>query len=149
MIALKERIYIIAVNPGETQIIRNSTQSTLSLPWKLEESENVPTPEVPYCGCGWPHHLLIPRGTPEGMIFDLFVLVTDSTGFETEPEDVCTSARLLCGVRGGKYPDPYPMGYPFERRPFNDPETNEVVASVEKYTQYIPNSKVTQVSLAV
>jgi len=80
------------------------------------------------------------------MIFDFFVLVTDSTGFETEPEDVCVSARILCGVRGEKYPDPFPMGYPFDRRPFNDPETNEVVSSIEKYTECIPNSLVTQVS---
>jgi len=83
------------------------------------------------------------------MLFDLFVLVTDSTGFETEPEDVCVSPRILCGVRGEKHPDSFPMGYPFDRRPFNDPETNEAVASVEKYTQYIPNSKVAQVSFAL
>lgn len=30
-----------------------------------------------FCGCGWPHHLLIPKGTPEGMAYELFVMVSN------------------------------------------------------------------------
>ena len=30
-----------------------------------------------FCGCGWPQHMLLPRGKQEGMAFELFVMVTD------------------------------------------------------------------------
>ena len=31
-----------------------------------------------YCGCGWPHHFLVPRGTEgSGMAFVLFVMATN------------------------------------------------------------------------
>jgi len=63
-----------------------------------------------------------------------------------ETEDVCVAATILCGNRQGKYPDPYPMSYPFDRHPFIDPGTNEVVSSIEKYSHFIPNSKVTKVT---
>jgi len=145
----------LTVHPGENQIVRNSTESTLTTVYTflgaLEEDYEVEMQadknEKPSCGCGWPHHLLLPRGTTQGMHFDLFVIITDSTGFETETEDVCVPATILCGSRGGKYPDLYPMGYPFDRLPFIDPNTNEVVSSIERYSHFIPNSKVAHVSL--
>lgn len=30
-----------------------------------------------FCGCGWPQHMLLPKGSPEGVIFDIFVMVSD------------------------------------------------------------------------
>lgn len=30
-----------------------------------------------FCGCGWPQHMLLPRGKQEGMDFQLLVMVTD------------------------------------------------------------------------
>ena len=30
-----------------------------------------------FCGCGWPDHMLLPKGTPEGMRFDLFVMISN------------------------------------------------------------------------
>lgn len=33
--------------------------------------------EFNFCGCGWPHHMLIPKGLPEGLVFQLFVMITN------------------------------------------------------------------------
>jgi len=30
-----------------------------------------------FCGCGWPQHMLIPKGTQAGLVAQLFVMVTD------------------------------------------------------------------------
>jgi len=144
----------LPVHPGENLVVQNSTQSTLTTIYNFqqafEEDSEVEMQEAKYekpsCGCGWPHHLLLPRGTTQGMHFDLFVIITDSIWLKSEPKDVCVAATILCGLRGGKYPDPFPMGYPFDRLPFIDPDTNEPVFSIEKYSQFIPNSKVTRVN---
>lgn len=33
--------------------------------------------DTQFCGCGWPEHMLLPKGTPEGTDFDLFVMISD------------------------------------------------------------------------
>jgi tyrosinase len=38
-----------------------------------------------FCGCGWPQHMLIPRGTPEGYPSVLFAMISN---YETDW--VCT-----------------------------------------------------------
>lgn len=30
-----------------------------------------------FCNCGWPDHMLIPQGSPHGLPYDLFVMVSD------------------------------------------------------------------------
>lgn len=30
-----------------------------------------------FCGCGWPHHMLVPKGDEDGVEFVLFVMVSD------------------------------------------------------------------------
>lgn len=30
-----------------------------------------------FCGCGWPQHLLIPKGTIKGMEVQLFVMISN------------------------------------------------------------------------
>merc|ERR1712002_1146952 len=65
--------------------------------------------------CGIPNRMLIPKGTPEGMDFILKVAITDATGDDVEAlED--NMSHTQCGVRGAKYPDHKPMGFPFDRR---------------------------------
>lgn len=71
-----------------------------------------------YCGCGYPYSLLFPRGTPEGMPFHLWVLVTDWELDRVEEEHCCTSMSF-CGAKD-RYPDMRAMGYPFDRT-FEDP----------------------------
>ena len=41
-----------------------------------------------YCGCGWPHHCLVPRGTTQGMEFQLFVVATDWKVDQIESADI-------------------------------------------------------------
>lgn len=33
--------------------------------------------EFNFCGCGWPAHMLVPRGNPEGFACELFVMISN------------------------------------------------------------------------
>lgn len=110
------------------------------------------------CSCGWPQHLLLPRGSAGGTDYDLFVIVTDG-GVDQVPDNLnrenrCDSAFSFCGVLNSKYPDARPMGYPFDRlsyrKPlapemradiFNDcPEDDREVENLAEYASDIKNS---------
>jgi len=72
-----------------------------------------------YCGCGWPYHLLLPRGTREGMKFKLFVFISD-WNVDKVPESTEEGSLSMCGrkivnERPAIYPDARDMGYPFDR----------------------------------
>jgi tyrosinase len=67
-----------------------------------------------YCNCGWPFHLLVPSGKPEGMPFELLVMLTDWSRDQVSRDAHCGSMSF-CGVRDSSYPDKRPMGYPFDR----------------------------------
>ena len=67
-----------------------------------------------YCNCGWPFHLLVPSGTPDGMPFELLVMLTDWSRDRVSHDAHCGSMSF-CGVRDASYPDRRPMGYPFDR----------------------------------
>ena len=71
------------------------------------------TPHEQYCRCGWPYHLLIPRGTPAGMPFRVLVMLTDWELDKVSGDDDCGSMSF-CGARD-RYPDTREMGYPFSR----------------------------------
>lgn len=67
-----------------------------------------------YCSCGWPYHLLLPRGTPEGMPFRLLVILTDGDVDLVPAGQGCADSLSFCGASNGAYPDRQPMGYPFD-----------------------------------
>ena len=69
-----------------------------------------------YCDCGWPYHLLLPRGTVSGMPFRLMVMLTDWNVDRVGADSRCGSLSF-CGSRDTDYPDSRAMGYPFDRRP--------------------------------
>lgn len=123
---------------------------------------------------GWPHHLYIPRGNTKGMAFDIFVIVTnfDEDIVTDSPADLaipegCNGQYIYCGRARRKYPDPRPMGYPFDRPPYRVPETqcgygNKInmkdilcrltgkiftrpVATLEEYVHGAPNMAMTVV----
>ena len=71
------------------------------------------TPHEQYCRCGWPYHLLIPRGTPAGMPFRVLAMLTDWELDRVSGDDECGSMSF-CGARD-RYPDRREMGYPFSR----------------------------------
>lgn len=97
------------------------TPLTIDFPESLRELQSQTSTAMPYCGCGWPHHLLIPKGTREGLSLDLFAMVTDSEEDYVEPEgraipQTCRQSYIFCGLMEEKYPDARPMGYPFDRK---------------------------------
>jgi len=74
--------------------------------------------------CGWPLHLLLPKGTPQGEKYTLFVVITDYEQDKVPntqiPKDEHTSFAL-CGLRhDNMYPDNKPLGYPFDRKIENE-----------------------------
>jgi hypothetical protein len=71
------------------------------------------------CGCGWPEHMLIPKGSRVGSKFELFVMITneedDRVQQSSESVSQCSKSTPYCGVRDGFYPDGRAMGFPFDR----------------------------------
>jgi hypothetical protein len=95
-----------------------------------------PRPDLPagtpadarnYCDCGWPYHLLLPRGTAAGMQFRLMVMLTDWTVDRVGADSRCGSLSF-CGSRDTDYPDSRPMGYPFDRRPASGLTVSQMLA---------------------
>ncbi|XP_049317717.1 phenoloxidase 2-like [Bactrocera dorsalis] len=118
--------FIVALNPGQNTIRRRSTESSVTIPFERtfrNLDQNRPAAgsadelEFNFCGCGWPNHMLIPKGLPEGLECELFVMVSnyDQDRVEQQLVGSCSDAASYCGVRDRLYPDRRPMGYPFDR----------------------------------
>eukprot|EP00099_Drosophila_melanogaster_P015862 NP_524760.1 prophenoloxidase 3 [Drosophila melanogaster] len=114
--------FVVTMPPGSHTITRNSTESSVTIPFertfrnldKLEELQNF------LCGCGWPQHMLIPKGRPEGLRFELFVMVSnyeEDKVDQTVADCGCSIAASYCGLRDRLYPDRKSMGFPFDRKP--------------------------------
>ncbi|MGB8192111.1 MAG: tyrosinase family protein [Chitinophagaceae bacterium] len=69
------------------------------------------------CKCGWPYHLLIPKGgrTEEGGNYKLVVMMSDGEKDSIKEEANCGSLSF-CAAKEAKYPDKRPLGYPFNRK---------------------------------
>ncbi|CAG8451510.1 8897_t:CDS:2 [Scutellospora calospora] len=112
---------VIARDCDRSSVVRQPPQKTID---ELDDTAIAVGTEdsdaEQYCDCGWPFHMLLPRGKREGMKFKLFVFISD-----WEKDKVPTVARCgslsFCGAEQpkDKYPDIRPMGYPFDR-PFKD-----------------------------
>jgi len=121
--------FLVNLTEGENKISRSSSESSVAerrqdvlLEFDTEVSENDPYPpeEDLFDGCGWPRHLMVPRGKPEGSTFSLFVvlsqLLPEDAALGTDQEEVAKYAFVHCGLPGGRlYPDSRPMGFPFDR----------------------------------
>lgn len=115
------------VNPGDNLIRRRSTESSLTIPFERtfrDIDTNRPADNTQdleafnFCGCGWPQHLLIPKGkTGRGFPCVLFVMVSNYADDRIDQDLVgtCNDAASFCGVRDRLYPDKRSMGYPFDR----------------------------------
>lgn len=85
------------MNPGENRILRRSDQSSVTIAYdktfRRVGASDMPTEKnarenFQFCGCGWPQHMLLPKGTPEGMQFDLFVMISNySNDLVDQPYD--------------------------------------------------------------
>lgn len=115
------------MNPGDNLIRRSSTDSSVTIPFDrtfrdLDTNRpGVNTAEEAqfnFCGCGWPQHMLVPKGTTgNGLAVDLFVMISDYSVDRVDQDLVgtCNDAASFCGVRDRLYPDRRSMGYPFDR----------------------------------
>lgn len=69
------------VAQGINQVTRASVDSSVTRFYDLAPlTRNLAqfTAEEDWCNCGWPAHMLIPKGSVEGLKCQLFVMVTDS-----------------------------------------------------------------------
>ncbi|CAG8739688.1 7377_t:CDS:2 [Gigaspora margarita] len=122
---------VIVREADKSIIIRKPAQKTDS---QFDESQIIPSlhkaeaglttqnvSEKLFCHCGWPYHMILPRGTKgEGTKFKIIVFISDGTDDMVPFYDQCGST-VLCGAEkwSDKFPDTRPMGYPFNR-PFKD-----------------------------
>ena len=81
--------HLFAVNPGRNTLRRRSDESSVTIPYERsfrrvgQAAQPTQADELAnfrFCGCGWPQHMLLPKGKPEGMAFDLFVMISDING---------------------------------------------------------------------
>lgn len=82
-------IYFFVVRPGTNTVQRESDASSITIPFEQtfrnldenrpENTENVEMDPLNYCGCGWPQHVLVPRGTIAGYSMVLFMIISDYT----------------------------------------------------------------------
>jgi hypothetical protein len=146
--------FSVTLTPGINKITRNSKNSTLTIPFEswvdLEDGDIA----VDNCGCGWPQHLLLPKGSASGpgTPFDVFVIITEGAELENQEDEdengqdeYCRTAPIWCGIRNQKYPSRFPMGYPFDRRPYA--VDGNVVANLDEYVLGIPNMNTVQVQI--
>lgn len=73
---------IFLVKPGENSFQQSSVDSSVTIPFEqtyrdVGQMNALVQYATRFCGCGWPHNLLIPRGKPEGMPCTLFVMISD------------------------------------------------------------------------
>lgn len=78
---------IISVKPGISTIERKSKDSSVTIPHERTFEPIQPNGESnliepdnsmdQFCGCGWPAHMLVPKGSAAGTKFDLFVMISD------------------------------------------------------------------------
>lgn len=119
--------FTVNLQAGQNMIKRRSDESTVTIPFE-RSFRRVGAADTPqradelarfrFCGCGWPQHMLLPKGNAAGMQFDLYVMISDYTGDEvrqTNQGDVCGDAASFCGLKDQLYPDRRSMGFPFDR----------------------------------
>ncbi|CAG8704901.1 23813_t:CDS:2 [Cetraspora pellucida] len=132
-------------------IIRKPAQKTES---EFDESQITPSmkkanllltvqakSEKAFCNCGWPYHMILPRGTKgEGIKFKLIVFISDGTNDMVPLYDQCGSTVLCGGEKwADRIPDARPLGYPFDR-PFKN-------GSYEKTFKGLHNAAIRDVTI--
>ncbi|KAL0267125.1 UNVERIFIED_CONTAM: hypothetical protein PYX00_009480 [Menopon gallinae] len=126
----------VTLKPNQNVIERKSTDSSVTIPFETtfrNLDQGRPTggsglAQFNFCGCGWPQHMLIPRGAPRGFECELFIMISNIEGDRVQQtggadDNPCNIAQSYCGLRDKKYPDRRAMGFPFDRNPRNNVDT--------------------------
>ncbi|XP_072934538.1 phenoloxidase subunit 2-like [Epargyreus clarus] len=112
--------FVETLTPGQNVINRDSSKSTVTIPFEqtFRDLSKPRTPAFGFCGCGWPQHMLVPKGTETGAAYQLFVMLSDyekDKVVQSDDDSDCIAASSFCGIRDKKYPDKRAMGFPFDR----------------------------------
>ncbi|KAL0867933.1 hypothetical protein ABMA27_008607 [Loxostege sticticalis] len=120
--------FVTPLNAGENRIVRQSTESEITIPFEQtfrdlsiqrEDPKRTDLAAFNFCGCGWPQHMLVPKGTEAGTPYVLFVMLSNYEFDAVERKDgrqvSCVEASSFCGLRDALYPDKRAMGFPFDR----------------------------------
>nr|CAO98768.1 putative prophenoloxidase [Artemia franciscana] len=145
LLAVEMDKFAVTVNAPMVQLDRTSRESSVTIPierfFRVYERRTANTSDAlsnyeMFCGCGWPEHMLVPKGSAEGMQFELIVIATDWSKDEVPVKTTnkpCSRGTSYCGVLDDKYPDKRPMGFPFDR-PIEDATT-----TYEDFTEGLTN----------
>lgn len=116
--------FIVTLKRGKNTISRKASDSSVTIPYERTFRSMQQRPEsgadldkFNFCGCGWPDHMLIPKGTFEGMQAELFVMISnyEQDRVVQTVTGTCNDASSYCGLQDKKYPDKQSMGFPFDR----------------------------------
>ncbi|CAO1327416.1 unnamed protein product [Diamesa tonsa] len=118
--------FTVNLKPGENILEQRADQSSVTIPYQkqfgTENLARAPEDDRAYddfksCNCGWPDHMILPKGSTAGMSFDLFVMISnydDDKVVDSEGGE-CGDAHSFCGLRDQMFPDKRKMGFPFDR----------------------------------
>ncbi|CAG8558490.1 7681_t:CDS:2 [Acaulospora colombiana] len=118
------KVTVVARDCDKSSVVAQPPKKTAE---DLDDNADVPDDEEfqEFCDCGWPYHLVLPRGNREGLPFKLVVFITDGSD-KAESAKECCGSLSFCGAKDprGDYPDTRDMGYPFNR-PFKNDSVEE------------------------
>lgn len=127
---------VVCRDSDMSSVVRQPPQKTkdemddTSIPFDTVDAETAEDPNKSFCDCGWPYHLLIPRGRKGGQKFKLLVFISDWSQDKVPTLSRCGSISY-CGAEGPSenYPDSKPMGYPLDK-PFKNNSYKETFAGL-------------------
>lgn len=135
--------FLVNLNLGDNVLERGSERSAVTTKrgrslYELQEAlaSNQTRDWAHWEGCGWPDHLLVPRGTEEGLDFKLVVMLTDllpgDAANAADSDQVENAAHEMCGLFGQDLPDSRPLGFPFDR-PFAEDRVEAFLAGNDNW----------------
>nr|AAV91794.1 prophenoloxidase 5 [Aedes aegypti] len=142
--------FTVTLTPGMNNIVRRSEDSSVTIPFertfRRQDISTMPgTKSYRFCNCGWPDHMLIPQGSPHGLPYDLFVMVSDfkqdAVNVDFDENVDCNDSHSYCGLRDKFYPDRRAMGFPFDRT------VPKEITHMEAFTGSFSNMKRTVVEI--
>ncbi|XP_050092731.1 phenoloxidase 8-like [Anopheles aquasalis] len=141
--------FTVSLNPGSNKIIRRSEQSSVAISYErtfnnIAMSSQADNLAMQFCHCGWPSHMLLPKGTSDGLEYEFFIMISDYTLDRVEDFDEsvnCSDAHSFCGLRDQRFPDARNMGYPFDRL------APAQVESLTDFTKHYINMRTTPVMI--
>uniref|UniRef100_A0A240PKS4 Tyrosinase copper-binding domain-containing protein n=1 Tax=Anopheles christyi TaxID=43041 RepID=A0A240PKS4_9DIPT len=127
LLAIELDSFRVNLRPGVNSIVRQSANSSVTIPYERTFGNvvqaNAGNAQSRFCGCGWPSHMLLPKGNTNGIEYDLFAMVSrfedDNANVDFNESAGCDDSYSFCGLRDRVYPSRRPMGFPFDRRASN------------------------------